>query len=144
MDALNMRGVMGRYVKLVFIISGLGWTCRRFFSFPLFLIPLLPPVLWLRQNSPLKLIFTWHLLYYVSSTLACLILRQYAPINNWWKHFNLPSIHVNNLSVVFSITSMLAFFFVLLSSSLNPLIYCWWYREVRQIMKETLKKIFRT
>ncbi|XP_068705216.1 adenosine receptor A2b-like [Montipora foliosa] len=35
------------------------------------------------------------------------------------------------------------FFFVLLNSSLNPLIYCWRYPEVRVIMKSILKKIFR-
>ena len=33
-------------------------------------------------------------------------------------------------------------FFILLNSSLNPLIYCWRYREVRQIMKSILKKMF--
>ena len=57
----------------------------------------------------------------------------------------------NNLSVVFSITSMFSFFFVLLNSSLNPLIYYWRYPEVVklsfffcQILKDTLKKIFRS
>ena len=50
----------------------------------------------------------------------------------------------NNLSVVFSITSMFSFFFVLLNSSLNPLIYYWRYPEVGQILKDTLKKIFRS
>ena len=33
--------------------------------------------------------------------------------------------------------------FVLLNSSLNPVVYCWRYREIRQIMKSTVKKIFR-
>ena len=33
-------------------------------------------------------------------------------------------------------------FFVLLNSSLNPVVYCWRYREIRQIMKSTLKKMF--
>ena len=42
-----------------------------------------------------------------------------------------------------SVISLFALFFVFLSSSLNPLIYYWRYREVRQIMKEALKKIFR-
>ena len=32
--------------------------------------------------------------------------------------------------------------FVFLNSSLNPLVYCWRYREIRQIMKSTVKKIF--
>ncbi|XP_068704756.1 melanocyte-stimulating hormone receptor-like [Montipora foliosa] len=34
-------------------------------------------------------------------------------------------------------------FVVLLNSSVNPLVYCWRYPEVRRIMKSTLKKIFR-
>ena len=32
-------------------------------------------------------------------------------------------------------------FIVLLNSSLNPVVYCWRYREIRQIMKSTLTKI---
>lgn len=42
-----------------------------------------------------------------------------------------------------SVLTMFAIFFVLFNSSLNPLVYCWRFREVRQIMKDTLKKIFR-
>ena len=33
-------------------------------------------------------------------------------------------------------------FLVLLNSSINPLVYCWRYREIREIVKSTLKKIF--
>ena len=32
---------------------------------------------------------------------------------------------------------------ILLNSSLNPLVYCWRYREIRVIAKSTVKKIFR-
>ena len=42
-----------------------------------------------------------------------------------------------------SVLSMFTVFVVFLNSSLNPLVYCWRYREVRQIMKDALKKIFR-
>ena len=42
-----------------------------------------------------------------------------------------------------SVLSMFALFFLFLNSSLNPLVYCWRLREVRQIMKDTLKKFFR-
>ena len=35
------------------------------------------------------------------------------------------------------------FSFVLLNSSLNPVVYCWRYQEIRQIMKSTVKKILR-
>ena len=41
--------------------------------------------------------------------------------------------------IVFHVT----FFLVLFNSSLNPVVYCWRYREIRQIMKSTVKKIFR-
>ena len=33
---------------------------------------------------------------------------------------------------------------VFLNSSLNPFIYCWRYREIREIVKKTVKKIFRS
>ena len=42
-----------------------------------------------------------------------------------------------------SVLTMFASFFVFFNSSLNPLVYCWRLREVRRIMKDTLKKIFR-
>ncbi|XP_015771872.1 PREDICTED: adenosine receptor A2b-like isoform X3 [Acropora digitifera] len=41
-----------------------------------------------------------------------------------------------------SLFTLFALFFVFLNSSLNPLVYCWRLRAVRQIMKDTLKKIF--
>ncbi|XP_029182114.2 adenosine receptor A2b-like [Acropora millepora] len=42
-----------------------------------------------------------------------------------------------------SVFTLFAIFFVFFNSSLNPLVYCWRLREVRQIMKDTLKKFFR-
>ena len=42
-----------------------------------------------------------------------------------------------------SVLSMFTLFVVFVNSSLNPLVYSWRYREVRQIMKDALKKIFR-
>ena len=35
-------------------------------------------------------------------------------------------------------------FLVFLNSSLNPLVYCWRYQEIRQIVKNTITKIFLT
>ena len=35
------------------------------------------------------------------------------------------------------------FLFVVFNSLLNPVVYCWRYREIRQIMKSTVKNIFR-
>ena len=34
-------------------------------------------------------------------------------------------------------------FFILLNSSLNPIVYCWRYREIREIVKSTMKRMFR-
>ena len=45
----------------------------------------------------------------------------------------------NSLLVAEIVTVTLMF----LNSSLNPLIYCWRYREIREIVKSTVKKIFR-
>ena len=42
-----------------------------------------------------------------------------------------------------SVLKPFALFLVFFNSSLNPLVYCWRLREVRQIMKDTLKKFFR-
>ena len=42
-----------------------------------------------------------------------------------------------------SVFTPFTLFFVFFNSSLNPLVYCWRLREVRQIMKVALKKIFR-
>ena len=36
----------------------------------------------------------------------------------------------------------ITFFFLLFNSSLNPLMYCWRYPEVRRITKSTLRKVF--
>ena len=43
----------------------------------------------------------------------------------------------------FWLTYHVTFFFVLLNSLLNTVVYCWRYREIRQIYKSTVKKIFR-
>ena len=49
----------------------------------------------------------------------------------------------DNSRISFLEAQSIAIFFVFLNSSLNPLVYCWRFREVRVIMKSTLKKIFR-
>ena len=41
------------------------------------------------------------------------------------------------------IAEQVTFFLVLLNSSLNPLVYCWRYREIREIVKSTVKILFR-
>ena len=50
---------------------------------------------------------------------------------------------VDNLRMSFLIADHLSLFLILLNSSLNPAIYCWRYREIRRIMKTTVKEIFR-
>lgn len=42
----------------------------------------------------------------------------------------------------FLIANYISFFLMLLNSSLNPLVYCWRYREVRQIVTSMAKKLF--
>ena len=49
----------------------------------------------------------------------------------------------NSFRISFLVAEHVIFFLVLLSSSLNPSVYCWWYREIREIMNCTLKNIFR-
>lgn len=49
----------------------------------------------------------------------------------------------NSSRISFWAADHAAFFFLLLNSSLNPLLYCWRYQEMRQIVKNTLKKILR-
>ena len=43
----------------------------------------------------------------------------------------------------FFLADVVAVFLVFLNSSLNPLVYCWRYREIREIVKRTVKKILR-
>ena len=50
---------------------------------------------------------------------------------------------INTAQIYFLFAFHVTLFFVLLNSSLNPAVYCWRYREIRQIMKSTVKKIFR-
>ena len=49
----------------------------------------------------------------------------------------------DNLRISFLEAQNIALFFVFLNSSLNPLVYCWRFRQVREIMKSTLRKILR-
>ena len=44
--------------------------------------------------------------------------------------------------VSFWLAYHVSIFFILLNSSLNLVVYCWRYREIRQIMKSTVKKLF--
>ena len=43
----------------------------------------------------------------------------------------------------FKLANHVSVFLILLNSSLNPLIYCWRYRELRQNVKNTVKKLLR-
>ena len=45
--------------------------------------------------------------------------------------------------ISFKVASEASVFLVLLNSSLNPLVYCWRYQEIREIVKSTVRKIFR-
>ena len=41
------------------------------------------------------------------------------------------------------VAEVVSIFLFSLNSSLNPLVYCWRYHEIREIVKSTLKKVFR-
>ena len=49
----------------------------------------------------------------------------------------------NSLEISLLLVEQVSRFLVFLNSSLNPLVYCWRYREIREIVKNTVKKIFR-
>ena len=49
----------------------------------------------------------------------------------------------NNFRIAFLVSDQVTSFLVLLNSSLNPFIYCWRHREIRENVKITIKKIFR-
>ena len=49
----------------------------------------------------------------------------------------------NTSEVSFIVARYASLFLICLNSSINPIVYCWRYREVRQIVKNTVKKIIR-
>ena len=49
----------------------------------------------------------------------------------------------NTSEISFLIAKSASSFSINLNSSLNPILYCWRYREIRQIVKSTIKKILR-
>ena len=48
-----------------------------------------------------------------------------------------------SLQTAFHVALEASIFLMLLNSSLNPLDYCWRYQEIREIVRGTVKKIFR-
>ena len=44
--------------------------------------------------------------------------------------------------ISFFVPYFASLFLIFLNSSLNPLVYCWRYREIRQSVKSTVKKLF--
>ena len=49
----------------------------------------------------------------------------------------------NTSEISFLIAKCASLFLIYLNSSLNPIVYCWRYREIRRIVKNTVKKIIR-
>ena len=49
----------------------------------------------------------------------------------------------NTTEISFLIALFASVFLIFLNSSLNPLVYCWRYREIRRIVKNTVKKKIR-
>ena len=50
---------------------------------------------------------------------------------------------INTSEISFIVANYASIFLINLNSSLNPLVYCWRYREIRQSVKSTVKKLFR-
>ena len=48
----------------------------------------------------------------------------------------------NTSDISFLVARLGSVFLICLNSSLNPIVYCWRYREIRQSVKSTLKKLF--
>ena len=48
----------------------------------------------------------------------------------------------NTSDISFLVARLASVFLICLNSSLNPIVYCWRYREIRQSVKSTLKKLF--
>ena len=48
----------------------------------------------------------------------------------------------DRLRVSFLLAKQFSAFLVFLNSSLNPIVYCWRYREIREIVKALIKKLF--
>ena len=48
----------------------------------------------------------------------------------------------NTSEIWFFVAFYVSLFLFFLNSSLNPLVYCWRYREIRQSVKSTVKKLF--
>ena len=49
----------------------------------------------------------------------------------------------NNWKISFLIVERVSLLLVVINSSLSPVVYCWRYREIREIVKNTVRKIFR-
>ena len=50
---------------------------------------------------------------------------------------------IENPRISFRAAGHATIFFVLFNSSLNPLVYCWRYRDIRQVVKSTVTNVFR-
>ena len=48
----------------------------------------------------------------------------------------------NTSDISFLVAKLASVLLICLNSSLNPIVYCWRYREIRQSVKSTLKKLF--
>ena len=72
--------------------------------------------------------------YEYITALACYLPSLIAGIPFLLDHLHIPSLVAYYLSAIL----------VFLNSTINPLIYCWRYREIRFTVKRTVKKIFPT
>ena len=88
------------------------------------------------QNAPTREALRQRKSAYNSFFVSVVFLACYFPF------FPCTILYMANTSEIsFLIAQFASFFLICLNSSLNPLVYCWRYREIRQIVKNTMKKI---
>ena len=57
-------------------------------------------------------------------------------------HMNENMSETNTSEISFLVPQVASVFLICLNSSLNPIVYCWRYREIREIVKSTVKELF--
>ena len=57
-------------------------------------------------------------------------------------HMNENMSETNTSQISFLVPQVASVFLICLNSSLNPIVYCWRYREIREIVKSTVKELF--
>ena len=89
------------------------------------------------QNAQTREVHRQRKSAYNSLFVSVVFLACYFPL------FPCTILHMTNTSEIsFLLAQVASLFLLCLNSSLNPIVYCWRYREIRQSVKSTVKKLF--